>query len=117
MQDYRNLVIWQKAHAITLDIYRVTATFPQEERFGLINQLRRASVSIASNIAEGCGRDSDPELRRFLQIAMGSANEVEYQLFLACELGFVGIEDHTGIDAQIKELKRMMNAFIRRLKA
>lgn len=116
MQDYRNLLIWQKAHEVALTVYQITMGFPADERFGLTNQLRRASVSIPSNIAEGCGRDSDGDMRRFTQIAMGSANEVEYQLFLARELGFLDEGTHEAIDMQLKELKRMMNAFIRKLK-
>jgi len=117
VQDYRNLLIWQRAHNVTLHVYKLTKHFPDDERFGLINQLRRASVSIPSNIAEGCGRDSDAELRRFVLIAMGSANEVEYQVFLAYELGYVSDKVYQQNAEQLAELKRMMNGFIRKLKA
>jgi len=83
MKDFRKLDVWAKAHALTLAIYRVTAGFPTEERYGLTSQLRRACVSIPTNIAEGCGRNSDAELARFAEIAMGSSSEVEYLLLLS----------------------------------
>ena len=81
MQDFRNLSVWTKAHNLTLEVYRLTETFPRSEGFGLAIQVRRASSSIATNLAEGCGR-TPPEFGRFLQIAFGSAWEVEYQLLL-----------------------------------
>ena len=78
MQDFRQLRVWQLAHELTLDVYRITKSFPKDEQYGLTSQLRRCSSSIAANIAEGCGRGSDSEFARFLQIAMGSACEFEY---------------------------------------
>ncbi|MGD1043823.1 MAG: four helix bundle protein [Bacteroidota bacterium] len=86
MKDFRQLKVWEKAHTLTLLIYKLTKTFPKEEMNGLTNQLRRAASSIPTNIAGGCGR-SGPEFQHFLQIAMGSACEVEYLLFLSQELG------------------------------
>lgn len=83
MGDYQKLEVWKAAHRLTLGIYRGTAAFPASERFGITSQLRRAAASIAANIAEGCGRNSDNELARFLRISLGSANEVEYFLLLA----------------------------------
>ena len=83
MRDFRELKVWQKAHRFVLDLYRHTQGFPAEERFGLTVQLRRAAVSVASNIAEGCGREGERDFARFLSIAGGSASEVEYQLLLA----------------------------------
>ena len=76
MQDYRKLRVWQKAHSFTVNLYKISNNFPSEEKYGLTNQIRRATVSIESNIAEGCGRDSDNEFRRFLDIAQGSCYEV-----------------------------------------
>ena len=85
MRNFRELRVWEKAHELTLQTYETTQAFPKNEIFGLTNQTRRASVSIPANIAEGCGRGSDADLARFLQISMGSASELEYQLLLASE--------------------------------
>lgn len=87
MKDFRNLRVWEKAHHLTLEIYRVTSAFPKEETYGLTSQIRRACVSIPANVAEGCGRDSEAELLRYLKIAMGSSSELEYELLLANQLG------------------------------
>jgi four helix bundle protein len=86
MKDFKELKVWSKAHALTLFVYGVTRTFPKDEIYGLTSQLRRSAASIAANIAEGCGRRSDGELARFLQIARGSASETEYNLLLARDL-------------------------------
>jgi four helix bundle protein len=115
MRDFRDLKVWQKAHRFALSIYRQTQELPPEERFGLTNQLRRAATSVASNIAEGCGRDGERELAHFLSIAAGSASEVEYQLLLARDLGYIPDEGHRQLDMQANEIKRMLNAFIRTL--
>jgi four helix bundle protein len=115
MRDFRQLKVWQKAHSFVLDLYRHSQGFPAEERFGLTVQLRRAAVSVASNIAEGCGRDGERDFARFLSIAGGSASEVEYQLLLARDLGYLPDEFHHPLDAQINEVKRMLNSFIRTL--
>ena len=82
MKDFRDLNVWKKAHALTLAAYKVSRSFPKEELFTLTSQMRRAAGSISANIAEGCGRGSDPEFSRFLQVAMGSASELEYHLLL-----------------------------------
>lgn len=116
MRDFRELKVWQKAHKCVLEIYRSTRTFPTEERFGLTSQLRRAAASVPSNIAEGCGREGDRELARFLSIAAGSASEVEYQLLLTHDLSFLDDEPYRQLDTQINEVKRMLNAFIRKLR-
>ena len=115
MRDFRELKVWQKAHRCALEIYRHTQGFPADERFGLTIQLRRAAVSVASNIAEGCGRDGERDFARFLSIAAGSASEVEYQLLLARDLGYLPDELHRQLDAQINEVKRMLNSFIRKV--
>ena len=86
MRDFRKLSVWEKSHHFVLRVYRITKGFPHDERFGLTGQLRRAAASIPTNIAEGCGRDSERELARFMSIAAGYASEVEYQLLLACDL-------------------------------
>ena len=107
--------MWQKAHRFALDVYRETRHFPSEERFGLSAQVRRSAVSIASNIADGCGRDGERELRRFLSIAAGSASEVEYQLLLARDLGYLREGAHPQLDAQANEIKKMLNGFMQKL--
>ena len=117
MKDFRQLQVWQKAHSIVLEIYQVTADFPKEERFGLISQIRRASVSVPSNIAEGCGRGGDAELARFLQIAMGSDSEIEYQLLLSNDLRYMKVMDYERLAGMVIEVKKMLASFINRLKA
>lgn len=89
MKDFRELKVWDKAHQMTLACYELTSGFPKHEVFGLANQIRRCSSSIPANIAEGCGRSGNSELHRFLQMACGSANELEYHLLLAKDLGYV----------------------------
>jgi len=89
MRDFRQLKVWEKAHHFTLQVYKITKHFPSDERFGLTSQLRRAAVSVSTNIAEGCGRNSEPELARYMSIAAGSASEVEYQLLLARDLKYI----------------------------
>lgn len=115
MRDYRRLAVWNKAHALTLRVYAATARFPREEIYGLTSQVRRATSSIPANIAEGCGRNSDRELSRFLLIAMGSANEAEYHLLLAKDLDYVTIEDYNSLTADLTEVKRMMSGLLTRL--
>lgn len=117
MKDYRNLQVWQRAHALAPAVYGVTKRFPREELFGVTSQLRRAATSVPANLAEGCGRDSDPELKRFVDIAHGSASEAEYFLLLAHELGSLDTEDHARLSGEIGELKKMLGALARKLKA
>ena len=117
MKDFRELQIWQRSHQLTLAIYRATAGFPREELYGLTSQLRRACSSIPTNIAEGCGRQGDTELARFLQIAMGSASEVEYQLILASDLEYLPMDGYTKLNNELVEIKRMINAFLQKLRA
>ncbi len=90
MRDFRDLKVWQKGHTLTLAIYQATTQFPTEEKYGLVSQMRRASASIPTNIAEGYGRSGDVELTRFMQISMRPASELEYQLLLAHDLRFLG---------------------------
>lgn len=117
MRDFKELKVWHKAHQFTLDVYRHTKGFPPDERFGLTAQLRKAASSVPSNIAEGCGRSGDRELARFLGIAAGSASEAEYQLLLAKDLAYLVPQVHHGLDEQVNEVKRMLNAFIKTLAA
>ncbi len=116
MQDFRELKVWQKGHALTLDVYKATVNFPKEEIYGLTSQLRRASSSIPTNIAEGCGYRGDAQLVRFMQIAMGSASEVEYHLLLAKDLGFLKDKMYEQLNNGTIEVKRMLSSFIAKLK-
>jgi four helix bundle protein len=115
-RDFRELQVWEKAHALTLGVYRVTGRFPKDEQFGLTAQMRRAATSIPTNIAEGCGRSGDAELNRFLHIASGSARELEYQLLLARDLGLVEESAYVALNADTQEVQRMPGAFIRKLR-
>ncbi len=117
MQDFRELKIWQRSHRLTLDVYRVSRSFPKDELFGLISQTRRASASVPANIAEGCGRNGDPEFARFLQIAMGSACELEYHLLLAFDLKFLKESDYNALSKETVEIKRMLSGFLTKLRA
>lgn len=116
MQNFHDLKVWEKAHQLTLDVYKATRDFPREELYGLTSQVRRATSSIPANIAEGCGRNTGNELRRFLEIAMGSASEVEYHLLLARDLGFLTPDVHGELNSRTCEIKRMLSAFIQKLK-
>jgi four helix bundle protein len=117
MKDFRKLLVWEKAHKLALDIYGTTSLFPREELYGLTSQIRRACVSIPANIAEGCGRDSEGELLRFMRIAMGSSSELEYELILAHDLGYVPDEKFNKIQGDLVQVRKMLNAFIQKLKA
>lgn len=105
MSDYKKLAVWGKSHQFALNIYRVTATFPKDELYGLTSQIRRASVSVPPNIAEGSGRGGNPELIRFLRIAAGSAHEAEYQLLLAHDLGYLNDELYKQLESESVEIK------------
>lgn len=115
MKDFKELKVWTKAHQLTLHLYTMTRDFPREEVYGLTSQMRRAAISIAANIAEGCGRRSDGELTRFLQIARGSASELEYHLLLARDLGFFDREEHKKTEAELAEVQRMLTALVQRV--
>ena len=115
MRDFKGLIVWEKAHTFVLEVYNVTRAFPSEERYGLTAQLRKAAASIPTNIAEGCGRDSEPDFARFLSIASGSASESEYHLLLARDLDYLPNSDHERLDGLMNELKKMLGAFRRKL--
>lgn len=116
MKDFRDLLVWEKAHIFVKAIYEVTHTFPKDEMFGMTSQLRRASISIPTNIAEGCGRGSDADFKRFIQIAFGSASEVEYLVFLSYELSFINEDKYIDLNNRIIEIKKMLAGLIQKLK-
>ena len=113
MRDFRSLEIWKRGHALTLDIYKVSGTcFPKDELYGLTSQIRRASASIPTNIAEGCGRRTQAEFNQFLQIAIGSATEVEYQLQLAHDLNYIDSSCYEELSSKIVATRKMILTFI-----
>lgn len=115
MKDYKNFTVWQKSHQLTLDVYKDLKDFPKDEIFGLISQMKRSSSSIPTNIAEGCGRNTDKDFARFLIIAFGSANELEYQFILSKDLKFIDLETSEKLLFQIEEIKKMLNSLISKL--
>ncbi|HZP02361.1 MAG TPA: four helix bundle protein [Terriglobia bacterium] len=117
MRAFRDLKVWQKGHELTLSISKATKAFPKDETYGLTSQLRRAASSIPANIAEGCPRGTGSEFRHFLQIAMGSASELEYHILLAHELGYLASSQHKLLADGVTEVKRMLTSFIQRLRA
>lgn len=117
MKDFRQLKVWQKAHELTLTVYKVTAAFPREELYGLTAQLRRAASSVSANLAEGCGRSGEAEFGRFCSIAMGSASELEYHLLLARDLKLIEDENYMQLAQRTTELKRMLAVLLGKLRA
>ncbi|MDQ7838179.1 MAG: four helix bundle protein [Thermodesulfobacteriota bacterium] len=117
MKDFRELKVWEKAHCLTLAVYKATIAFPKDELYGLTSQVRRSCMSIPANIAEGCGRNGDAEFARFLQIAMGSASELEYHMLLARDLEFLPDSTHTSLAKAVTDIKRMLTSLIQKLKA
>jgi four helix bundle protein len=115
MKDFRDLKVWEKAHELALACYASTSEFPKQEMFGLVSQIRRSASSVPANIAEGCGRRGNAELHRFLQMAMGSASELEYHLLLSKDLNFLKTADYEKLQPQITEVKRMLASLIRKV--
>lgn len=117
MQNYKDLKVWEKAHAFTLHVYGITKLFPKDELYSLTNQLRRASSSIPANIAEGCGKNSQLELAHFLNIALGSANEAEYFILLSKDLNYLSLEKHNELSEYINEIKAMLISLIGKVRS
>jgi len=117
MQDFKKLQVWQKSHRLTLRIFKETEGFPRAEMFGLTSQMRRSASSVGYNIAEGCGRGTKADFARFLQMAMGSASELEYQILLAKDLEYLETAHYAEFEAGAQEVKRMLVALLRKVKA
>lgn len=115
MQNFKNLDIWNKAHLLVLAIYKATAEFPKDELYGLTSQMRRSGVSVPSNIAEGCGRKSKAEFCNFLQIAIGSANELAYQIMLSHDLQYLSDSDYETLSNSVEEVRKMLIVFTRKV--
>lgn len=116
MKNYRELFVWQKAHRLVLDTYAATRTWPSDERYGLTSQSRRSAASIPTNLAEECGRNGDAELARFCDISSGSASELDYQLLLAHDLGYLSDEIYSKLENQLREVRRMLSGLITTLR-
>lgn len=116
MKDFRSLKVWEKSHNITLEVYKLTKDFPKEELYNITSQLRRAIVSIPTNLAEGCGRGSDKDFKRFVQIALGSAGESEYLILLSTDLGYISNVEFNKLSSEIQEIKKMLTSLISKLK-
>ena len=115
MRNYKELIVWQKSHQLTLKIYIITKSFPKDELYGLSSQMRRSASSIATNIAEGSGRRTDLEFRQFLAIASGSAAELDYQLILSNDLLYFSSENFKELYELITEIRKMLHALIKTL--
>jgi four helix bundle protein len=116
MKNYKNLIVWQKAHALAVYVYKETSAFPKLEQFGLTSQLRRAATSIPTNLAEGCGKYTQSDLPNYFQIALGSSNEVEYLIFLSHELGYLNDESYKSLDKQVNEVKAMLISLVTKVR-
>lgn len=116
MHNYRELKIWQQSKGLVKEVYKLSSSLPDEERYGLVQQIRRSAVSIPSNIAEGAGRGTDKDFAHFLSQSLGSAYELETQLEIACDLKFVSKESTQEIFQQLNEIQKMINAFRKKLK-
>lgn len=116
MQDFRKLEVWQKSHVLTLEIYRASGSFPDYEKYGLVSQMRRCAASVPCNIAEGAGRGTRSDFARFLDIAIGSAMELDYQLLLAYDLRFVESDRHKSLRTAIREVQKMLVGLKRSLR-
>jgi four helix bundle protein len=117
MKDFRDLRVWAKAHGLTLELYRITSAFPRNELYGLTSQIRRCSVSIGANIAEGCGKRGNNEFQRYLQIASGSASELDYHLLLSKDLGFLREADYRDLAKSLLEVRKMLTALLQKVEA
>lgn len=115
MKTYKESIAWQKSHSLVLEIYKITKQFPKEEVFGLTNQIRRAVVSISSNIAEGFSRRSGKEKRQFLRQALGSLTEVENQILIAKDVGYINDEEFSKICIIIVEVGKLINSLLKYL--
>lgn len=113
MQDYKQLIVWQKSHTFALLLYKETKLFPREEIYGITSQIRRSALSIPANIAEGCGRLTDKENRQFFQVSLGSLHETEYYLLFCKDLNYINDKVYTELNNIIIEIKRMLIKLIK----
>jgi four helix bundle protein len=116
IQNYRDLTVWKRGIGLVKEVYRVTRSFPDAEKFGLISQMQRCAVSIPSNIAEGQGRGHSGDFCRFLNMALGSAAELDTQIEIACQLGYLSPNDYAKLTTELTEIRKMTYGLINRLK-
>ena len=116
MRDFRKYDVWRLSHELVLEVYKITVSFPESEKYQLVTQMQRAAYSIPSNFSEGCGRDSDKDFNRFVQICLGSAHELEYFFLLSKDLSLITPEVYKKLDAKINEIKKKLYKLGRRLK-
>ena len=116
MQDYHKLKVWEKAHLLAIDVYRLSEGFPRRDGVALTTQLRRAALSIPTNIAEGAGKPGSNDFRRFLDIALGSASETHYQLLVARDLNLIENEVYDDLSTRVTEVRRMLVGLLKRVK-
>ncbi len=117
MRDFKQLKVWEKSHQLTLLIYQITKSYPKDELFGLTSQTKRACSSIPANIAEGCGKRTEADFARYLQISFGSACELEYHLFLAHDLKIISPNNYQKLENLLVEVKKMLASLIGKLLA
>jgi len=117
MKDLRNLKVWEKAHCLTLAVYKATSRFPRQELFGLTSKMGRCSASIGANIAEGCGKLGNHEFQRYLQIASGSASELDYHFLLARDLGFFEDMDYRRLAGELLQLRKMLTSLLQKVQS
>jgi four helix bundle protein len=117
VKDFRDLKVWERAHHLTLDVYKSTSHFPREELYGLTSQMRRCSASIGANIAEGCGKRGNKEFHRFVQIASGSASELDYHLLLARDLRFFEETDYQRLAGELSQLRKMLTSLLQKVQS
>jgi four helix bundle protein len=117
MRDFRQLRVWEDAHSLTLTIYQITQNFPKEELFALTSQMRRASSSVPTNIAEGCGRETSKDYAHFLQIAVGSSFELDYQILLAKDLNYIDEKKYLELNDKVDKIKRQLAILIKKVRA
>lgn len=116
MQDFKDLIVWKKAHENALSIYNLTKSFPKDEQYGITSQLRRSSVSVPTNIAEGCGKFTQKDFANFLQISLGSSHEAEYLIFLAFELKYIDEKDYLKLNKSVNEVKAILISLIKKIR-
>ncbi len=116
MRPFRDLRVWREAHELTLALYNATSSFPRNEQYGLTSQIRRSAASVCANLAEGCGRRTDADFARFVQIALGSASELEYHVLLAADLELLDATQSKALDVSVTNVKRMLTGLARKLR-
>ena len=116
MNKFKDLVVWQKSIDLAIRVYEITSSFPASEKYNLVSQANRSAVSVASNIAEGAGRNSNPQFLSFLQFSLGSSYELETQLLLANRLNFLTDEKFVEVECMLNEVQRMLMGLIKKLR-